>query len=44
MQDRPEKAGIMLSTGRFWQVGMTKEEALRPLPMSTTALVRQLAL
>jgi hypothetical protein len=44
MQDRPKKAGIMLSTGRFWQVGMTKEEALRPLPMSTTALVRQLAL
>jgi hypothetical protein len=44
MQDRLEKAGIMLSTGRFWQFGMTKEEALRPLPMSTTALVRQLAL
>jgi hypothetical protein len=43
MKDRPEKAGIMLSTGRFWQIGMAKEEALRPIPLSTTALVRQLA-
>jgi hypothetical protein len=46
MLDRPEKAGIMLSTGKFWQLGMNKREALKTKePIFTMKeLVRQLAL